>query len=303
MISLGKFDGLHRGHERLMERMFAERGVHGYQTLAFTFDIPPRQQLGEDAQVLTTNEEKRLIFERTGLDYLFECPFTPEVMRMEPEDFIRWIVEAFSVRVIVAGYDFCFGHNRAGNYRTLRGLAPLYGYEAVVLEKVQEDGRDVSSTFVREEIRKGNIEKANHLLGYPFFVWSPVVHGKRFGRTLGIPTANLEPPSEKLLPKNGVYVSRVHVQDMCYPGVTNVGCRPTVGADGRVGVETHLIGFDGNLYGESLTVEFFKWLRPERRFASAGELRAQMERDIAAAESCYKNITKKVDNVTFGCYT
>lgn len=289
VITLGKFDGLHRGHELLMDKLLEKGREHGYRTVVFTFDIPPRRQVDEaEARVLTTNEEKRYIFERTGVDYLFECPFTREVMCMSPEEFIAWIVKAFHVRCIVAGADFHFGHNRAGDYRVLRACADKYGYELIVLEKMREDGRDISSSFVREEILRGNIEKANHLLGYEFFVQSTVVHGRRLGRTLGIPTINMEFEEQKLLPRIGVYVTRVHIGGMSYAGVTNVGCKPTVSDSGKVGVETHIIGYEGDLYGKVLTVQFLHYIRPEMHFASVEELQEQMKRDIAAATACYQ---------------
>lgn len=293
VITLGKFDGLHRGHELLMENLFARSSEKGYKTMVFTFDIPPRQQVDEvDTRVLTTNEEKRYVFEKTGVDYLFECPFTPAIMCMEPEAFIRWIVDSFCVRCVVVGKDFRFGHKRAGDYHTLQKYATKYGYEVVVLEKIREDGRDISSTFVREEIVKGNLEKANRLLGYPFFVKSEVIHGKELGRTIGTPTINMEFPSQKLLPPNGVYVSRVHIDDASYCGVTNVGCKPTVTDSGRIGVETHILDFAGDLYGRELPVEFLHFIRPEMKFASLEELRSQMEGDIRNTQRYYKNITK-----------
>ncbi|MCM1282180.1 MAG: bifunctional riboflavin kinase/FAD synthetase [Muribaculaceae bacterium] len=292
-ITLGKFDGLHRGHELLMKTLFAEGKKRACKTVVFTFDIPPRRQVYEtEARVLTTNEEKRLIFEKTGVDYLFECPFTPEIMRMEPEAFIRWLVEAFCARVIVVGRDFHFGHNRAGDYHVLMEYADHFGYEVVVVEKMQEDGRDISSTFVREELLAGRIARANQLLGYHFFVQSTVVHGNHFGRTIGIPTINMEFPPEKLLPPNGVYVSAVHVGEETLMGVTNVGCKPTVADSGKIGVETHIIGMGENLYDRCLTVDFLQFIRPEKKFASVETLRAQMEQDIAYTIKYYKNITK-----------
>ena len=288
VITLGKFDGLHRGHELLMENLFAKSRQYGYKTMVFTFDIPPRRQVkDEDARVLTTNGEKRYIFEKTGVDYLFECPFTPEIMCMEPEDFIAWIVRAFHVRCVVVGKDFHFGHNRRGDYHVLQACADTYGYEVVVLEKIQEDGRDISSSFVREEIMKGNIEKANHLLGYEFFVQNTVVHGRRLGHTIGIPTINMEFEKQKLLPPNGVYISRVLVDEKAYLGVTNVGCKPTVSDSGKVGVETHIVAYSGDLYSQTLTVQFLHFIRPEMKFASVEELKAQMEQDIMfAKETC-----------------
>ena len=176
VISLGKFDGIHRGHELLMERL-AEKKREGLKAAIFTFDIPPRRNVQHvEAKVLTTNEEKMHIFEEMGIDYLIECPCTEEVMHMEPEDFIRMLVERLHVKCIVAGEDFRFGHNRRGDYRMLQEYAGKLGYEALILKKMKEDARDISSTFVREEIAAGNIEKANHLLGYRYFVKGMVKH-------------------------------------------------------------------------------------------------------------------------------
>ena len=218
VISLGKFDGIHRGHELLMERL-AEKKREGLKAAIFTFDIPPRRNVQHvEAKVLTTNEEKMHIFEEMGIDYLIECPFTEEVMHMEPEDFIRMLVERLHVKCIVAGEDFRFGHNRRGDYRMLQEYAGKLGYEALILKKMKEDARDISSTFVREEIAAGNIEKANHLLGYRYFVKGMVKHGNQIGRTIGIPTINLIPPEEKLLPPFGVYVSEVAIGEERYQG-------------------------------------------------------------------------------------
>jgi len=281
VITLGKFDGLHRGHELLMENLLNWREKYHYKAVVFTFDIPPRQQVnGVDTRVLTTNEEKRAIFERSGVDYLIECPFTPEVMCMEPKAFIEWMVTALRARCFVIGNDFRFGHNRTGDYKVLRQYAAEFGYEVVVLDKIQEDGRDISSTYIREEIGQGHIEKANHLLGYEFFAKSRIIHGKQLGRKIGIPTINMEFPPEKLLPPNGVYVTRVLMDGVWHKGVTNVGCKPTVSDSHLIGVETHILDFSGNVYGKEAEVCFLHYIRPEQKFASIEELQAQMERDV-----------------------
>ena len=281
VITLGKFDGLHRGHELLMENLLNWREKYHYKAVVFTFDIPPRQQVnGVGTRVLTTNEEKRAIFERSGVDYLIECPFTPEVMCMEPKAFIEWMVNALHARCFVIGNDFRFGHNRAGDYEVLRQYAVEFGYEVVVLDKIQEDGRDISSTYIREEIGQGHIEKANNLLGYEFFAKSMIIHGKQLGRKIGIPTINMEFPPEKLLPPNGVYVTRVLMDGVWHKGVTNVGCKPTVSDSHLIGVETHILDFSGNVYGKEAEVCFLHYIRPEQKFASIEDLQAQMERDV-----------------------
>ncbi len=288
VISLGKFDGIHRGHELLMEQL-AKKKKDGLKTAIFTFDIPPKKNVEHvEAKVLTTNEEKMHIFEELGIDYLVECPFTKEIMCMEPEDFIRMLVEKLSVKCIVAGEDFHFGHNRRGDYEMLRKYAGEYGYEAIILKKMKEDARDISSTFVREEIAAGNIEKANHLLGYHYFVKGVVKHGNRIGRTIGIPTVNLLPPEEKLLPPFGVYVTEVLIDGKRYRGVTNVGCKPTIEGKNPVGVETHLLEFREDVYDQIVTVEFIHRLREERKFENIEALKEQMQKDIAFAGSYFE---------------
>lgn len=280
-ISLGKFDGIHRGHELLLEHLAAwkERGL---ARVVFTFDIPPRQSVEHaEAKVLTTSGEKRHMFERMGMDYLVECPFTKDVMCMEPEVFIDKIVKQLHVKCIVVGEDFHFGHNRQGDYQLLQKCAGKYGYEVAVVEKIKEDEREISSTFVREEITKGNIEKANGLLGYRYFVSGEVKHGNRIGRRIGIPTVNLLPLPEKLLPPNGVYVTEALICDKRYRGITNVGCKPTVEGKYPIGVETHLLDFGQDVYDEFVTVEFLSRVREERKFDSIEALKEQMQSDIA----------------------
>lgn len=288
VLSLGKFDGIHRGHELLLEHM-ARKKSEGLLGAIFTFDIPPRRNVEHvEAKVLTTNEEKMHIFEQLGIDYLIECPFTKEIMCMEAEEFIRKIVTQLHVKCIVVGEDFHFGHNRRGDYRMLSEYAMQYGYEVIVVKKMQEDARDISSTFVREEIMKGNIEKANHLLGYRYFVTSVVKHGNQIGRTIGMPTINQIPPAEKLLPPNGVYITEVYIDEKKYRGVTNVGCKPTVGEENPIGVETHLLDFAGDVYDKLVTVEFISRVREERKFSSIEELKCQMQNDIAFGRAFFE---------------
>lgn len=292
VVTLGKFDGLHRGHELLMNELLRICADEHLASVVFTFDIPPKTKVDDIlAKVLTTNEEKQYIFETTGIDYLIECPFTTEVMCMEPKAFIQWIAKSLHMKYVVVGEDFHFGHNRMGDYHTLLQFEEEFGYHTIVVKKMQEDGRDISSTFVREEIAKGNLAKANHLLGYEYFVKSDVIHGRKLGRTIGIPTINMQFPKEKLLPPNGVYVSRVNVGNQSYMGVTNVGSKPTVLENGQVGVETYIIDFCQDLYGKSIAVSFLEYIRPECKFDSVEELKAQMLSDIAYTENCYKNIT------------
>lgn len=280
VLTLGKFDGLHMGHKLLVDTMM-EKKKEGLKTVMFTFDIPPKTVVdGQQQYVLTTCPEKEEVFSKTGIDYLIEYPFTEEVRSMEPEEFIRMLVERLHVKCIVAGTDFHFGHNRSGNYETLQKAGSTYGFETIIVEKKTYENRDISSSFVREEIQNGHMEKANLLLGYEYFVKSEVVHGKKLGRRLGIPTVNLIPPKEKLLPPFGVYVSRILVDGKVYGGITNVGKKPTIEGDNPAGVETHIFDYNEDVYGKEIEIQFLHYMRAEKKFDSVEELKNQMTRDI-----------------------
>ena len=291
-VTLGKFDGLHRGHELLMNTVLEYSKNEDVASVAFTFDIPPRNKVEEIvANVLTTNEEKQYIFEKQGIDYLIECPFTKEVMSMEPKVFIEWISRALNMKYVVVGDDFRFGCNRSGDYQTLQQYEAEFGYKTIVLDKLKDSNRDISSTYVREKIADGNIRKANELLGYHYFIKSEILHGKKLGRRIGMPTINMILPKHKLLPPNGVYVTEVLVEDKTYLGVTNVGCKPTVSEENVIGVETYIDQFHQEVYGQKIVVSFLEYIRPEMKFGSIEELKAQMESDIEVARKYYKNIT------------
>ena len=286
-LSLGKFDGVHRGHELLLQQL-SEQKKKGLKTVVFTFDIPPKKLTeNNNYRVLCTNEEKRSILEAKGVDYLLQCPFTPEFMSMEPEAFVAGIVRNLHMKSMVVGTDCRFGHERRGNHELLAELAPKYGYTLQVMDKLQYKGRDISSSYIREEIIKGHIETANLLLGYPFFAESEIIHGRQLGRQMGIPTINMELPAGKLLPPKGVYATKVHIGENCFCGVTNVGCKPTVNLSNKVGVETHILDYEGDLYGRILRVEFFRFIRPEKKFSSVEELKGQMEQDIETARKLH----------------
>ena len=290
-VTLGKFDGLHRGHDLLMQTVLEYSKKYDLASVAFTFDIPPRNKVEEIvANVLTTNDEKQYIFEKRGIDYLIECPFTSEVMTMEPKAFIAWISKALHMKYVVVGDDFRFGHKRAGDYHTLQEYEEEFGYKTIVIDKLKDSNRDISSTYVREKIADGNIKKANELLGYRYFIKSEILHGRKLGRTIGVPTIMIL-PENKLLPPNGVYVTEVLVDGKTYMGVTNIGCKPTVSDENIIGVETYIDDFNQDVYGEKIVVSFIQFIRPEQKFDSIEELKSQMKSDIEVSRKYYKNIT------------
>ncbi len=283
VVTIGKFDGRHKGHQKLLGRMLEWKRRYGYQTAVFTFDMSPMACVqGEPQKVITTNQERRNNMEKMGIDYLVEYPFTREVSHLSAEAFLKDILLGkMNAKAIVVGTDCGFGYQRAGNAKLLEKLEEELGYGLEVIEKEQDRfHRDISSTYVKEELDRGNMEKANQLLGEPYSIHGQVVHGNHMGGPVfGFPTVNLLPPPEKYLPAFGVYVSRVLVEGVWYGGITNIGKKPTVGGDSPVGVETYLFGLDRELYGVNIEVQLLSFERPERKFESLECLKRQIEQD------------------------
>lgn len=287
-LTIGKFDGLHRGHEELISHLLKKK-KEGLKSVVFTFDIPPRKLTeGESQQLLSTNKEKQALFEERGIDYFVQCPFTPEIMCMEPEDFVDWIVTSLNVKCMVVGEDCCFGHNRRGNYRLLAQLAGRYGYELKVIQKLKFEERDISSTYIREEITKGNMELAAQLLGHAYSIDGIVETGNQIGRTIGVPTANIEAEPAKLLPPFGVYAASIDIHGERHYGIANIGRKPTIkpkeGDQNPVGVEMHIFHFNKDIYREPVRISFYVYERPEIKFDSISDLQAQIKKDIVFSE-------------------
>lgn len=272
-ISIGKFDGLHQGHQLLVERIVKKK-QEGLKALIFTFDFG-------DRPVLLLPEERREMLRKWGVDYLLECPFVESISHMEAEEFVRKIlVERLHVRYLAVGTDFRFGCQRRGDYRLLQRLSAECGYEVEVVEKACWQGEEISSSRIRRELEQGRMELVNQLLGYAYSVTGEVLHGRKIGRTLGMPTTNIVPSERKLLPPNGVYATRTVIAGELFEGITNIGYKPTVGAEPQKGVETYLFDLDRNLYGEILTVRFYGYERPERKFDSLEELKKRIGQDV-----------------------
>jgi len=291
IVTLGKFDGRHRGHQKLLRTMQELKSSLGYPTAIFTFGTPPLSMMsGQPQTVITTNLERRANMEKMGVDYLVEYPFSEKTRRMKPEDFVKDILAGrMQAKVIVVGPDCSFGYKGAGDARLLKQLEETLGYRLHVIEKEKDHLRDISSTYIREELEKGNVEKANALLGEPYAVHGEVSHGNHIGTSiLGFPTANLLPPSIKRLPRFGVYVSRVLVDGTYYRGVTNIGRKPTVEGRNPVGVETYIFDMHQDLYGKVIEVQLLAFDRPEQKFSSLEELKQRIEMDKVFAADYFE---------------
>lgn len=281
-VAIGKFDGVHRGHQSLLRHVLEQR-EKGLQAVVFTFDPSPAALFsGESLPELTTKREKRTLFRELGIDVLIEFPLNFTTAAMEPEAFVEKILaERMKTAYIAAGEDLSFGNKGKGDAALLQKMAGKFGYRTEIIEKVCLEGVEISSSYVREVIKAGDMERAERLIGEAYSVSGIVAHGKKLGRRLGMPTVNLLPEREKLLPPYGVYFSEVSVGERVYKGITNIGCKPTVNDEKQTGVETYLYDFAQDIYGREITVRLFSFLRPERKFASVEELKKQMAADIA----------------------
>ncbi len=281
-VAIGKFDGLHRGHRKLLEEILVQK-KEGLAACVFTFDPTPAVLFGySDGKELTTREEKRRLFEKLGVDILIEFPLTKETAGIFPEKFVTDIlVKRMKVKFIAAGTDLSFGSKGAGNAALLEKMSASLDFAVKTIDKVSLNGKEVSSTYVRKVVESGDMKLAGELLGMPYTVGGRVVHGNRIGRKLGFPTVNLLPAANKLLPPNGVYYSRVQVGAESFCAITNIGCKPTVTDEQIIGVESYLYDFARDIYGEEIEVSLLEFKRPEAQFAGLEELRAQLQRDIA----------------------
>lgn len=284
-VALGKFDGIHLGHRRLLDRVLDQK-ENGLSAVVFTFDTSAAFFFGGETKELSTRDEKRQVFSQMGIDVLIEFPLNRETAATDPAEFVsRYLAGQMRTAYLCAGPDISFGKGGAGDYTVLSEFARTYGYQVELIDKVCVDGEEVSSTRVRSAVREGRMEKAARMLGAPYGAGGIVVHGRALGRRLGMPTANLVPEEGKLLPPNGVYYSRVFVDGKSYRGISNVGCKPTVSDEKIMGVETYLYDFEGEIYDRNIRVEFLSFRRPEKTFDSVETLKKQIEDDVEAGRN------------------
>lgn len=281
-IALGKFDGIHLGHQMLINGLINEKR-RGRQALVFTFGSNPSSVLAGGSQKnIYTSEEKALYFANLGIDVLLEHPFTKEFAALSPEDFVyQCLVKQLGVRAIYVGEDFRFGRGRMGNVPLLQSFGEEYHFEVNAIAKKTLHGKVVSSTVIRDML-ESHFYVANEMLGNPYFLYGEVVHGEHLGHTIGYPTINQVVPEQKLIPSYGVYASRILIEGYYYKGISNLGTKPTIQGKHQVGLETYILGYNGNLYGKKIQTELLYFIRPEEKFPSVEALKKQIENDIAA---------------------
>lgn len=279
-VTIGKFDGLHRGHQKLVDKI-RSYATDECDSVLCAFDM--------HRDAIMTNRERREHLEGK-IDWLIDCPFTETLRNMEAEDFIRDILCAgLNAAHIVVGRDFVFGHNKRGSVEMLERYAPRYGYTVDVVEKERYGDMIISSTYIRDALAQGDVRLAEQLLGYPYELTGPVRHGKQLGRTLGFPTMNVEPEAQKILPRYGVYACRVKIDGEWHNGVGNAGVKPTVTDERRRLFEVYAYGYEGDAYGKEVTVRFCGFERPEVKFGSVEELREQVMKDMQYGIDFFKD--------------
>lgn len=289
-VTLGKFDGLHLGHQLLINKILEQKS-RGYQAVMFTFMLHPCNLFSDkEIELIYTEDEKKYLLEKSGLDVLVSYPFTKETASMEPDDFIKEVlINKLDAKMIVVGSDFRFGKERKGDTNLLRDRAPLYGYDLCVIDKMHSGNIEIGSSYIRNELKQGNMELVNELLGSPYSIMGPVLHGRKIGRTIGFPTINLIPSSTKSLPPDGVYASVTIINGEKYPGLTNIGLNPTVGETPEKRVETYIFDYDNDLYNAFVTVSLYAMERGEEKFNSIEELKEQMNKDIVYGREYFSN--------------
>ncbi|MBN2710852.1 MAG: bifunctional riboflavin kinase/FAD synthetase [Planctomycetes bacterium] len=291
VVTIGMFDGVHKGHQKVINETTAMAGELGQPSLAITFDVHPRAVLpSHDApEMITTLEHRLVLFERLGLDATLIMPFNDKLAKMRADDFINQILAGcLKASGVVLGSDARFGCDRAGNARYLESVGEKYGFRAREVMLLEKDGTKISSSAIRKAVTEGDLDRAEEMLSRKVSVLGTIISGQGLGRKLGFPTLNLDPHHE-LHPPKGVYITKARCGQTTWNSVTNIGHRPTIDASNPrdVLIETHLFDFNGNLYGQNAEVSFLKRIRSETKFESQEELTKQVMQDIDDARAYF----------------
>ena len=289
-LALGFFDGIHRGHGMLLQKAIQRADELQLTPAVFTFDRHPSDLYSTTPVQLINSAEDRadLIHRLYGISDVIFSHFDEAMMRMPWEDFItKMLYEEYGARHLVCGEDFHFGYRGEGDPQKLQQKCKELGIQCDIIPLMEIDQIKVGSTYIRQLLEKGDMERAAEFLGHPHCLSHTVEHGKKLGSSIGIPTMNLTIPSHVLTPAYGVYATQVYIDDKSYMGATNIGVRPTVDDSTHVTVETFILDFSGDLYGQTLRVDFHKRLRAEQKFSSLDELKAQIQRDMNSTRSYF----------------
>lgn len=284
-VALGSFDGLHLGHMSLINKTIELAKANNARSMVFTFKNHPLTVINEEMapKLIMNNNTKTKLLEDIGVDIVNYAEFNEEFMKINPEKFIDNILKAYNTQGFVVGFNYRFGYKNLGDIELLQNLSTTLGFELNVITPVKINGEVVSSSKVRHLISEGDITKANYFLTRPFMLQGKVVHGKQLGRKISFPTINLDYDKKFVLPRGGVYYTVVEYNDKRYRGITNIGYNPTV-KDKKLSIETHILDFNKDIYGEYVNIYFYKRIRDEKKFESVEHLSKQLEIDKLYAE-------------------
>lgn len=284
-LTIGAFDGVHRGHQRVIERLLATADRYRYRTAALTFFPLPRQVLGTSRThfYLTAPKERARLLHEMGIELVITHPFDEQVRAMRAADFVELLVERLNVKEIWVGEDFALGYQREGDLPFLQAQGKIWGFVVRTVDFFAIEETAVSSSLIRRVLEEGRVRDASEYLGRPFKLPGRVVEGAGRGRQIGFPTANLQIWDEQALPARGVYAAFALVGSSSYPAAVNIGLRPTLTAGGQTAIEAHLVDFAGDLYGMEITLDFIARLRDEKKFSNLEQLVAQVQEDVARA--------------------
>lgn len=291
-VTIGAFDGIHLGHQEIVRRLVQQSRQAGLPAVVVTFFPHPAAVLGKNAGAfyLTTAEERADILASLGVDVTITLEFTRELAQQSAETFVQNLVEHLHPQKLIVGYDFSLGRNRQGNIETLQNLGIVHHYQVEVVPAVTLDGEIISSSRVRDALERSDMETAAALLGRTYAVSGSVTYGDRRGGKLGIPTANLDYPKDRLIPPRGVYATVAHLGSQRIASVTNIGVHPTFDTGLSVPtIEAHLLDFSGDIYTDDLTLDFVHFIRPEQKFDSVAALLAQIDQDIQTARETLRH--------------
>ena len=281
VVTIGNFDGVHKGHIKLIKEAVRKAKTKNYKSVVFTFENHPMRYFKANSiKYIITNEEKVKIFKNLGVDIVFMIPFDEYMTKISAVDFVKKILyEKLKCKMVIIGHDFTFARNKEGNASLLKDLGEKYNMQVKVKDPIKIKDTRISSSYIRNLINNGDVDKIREFLGRNYFLKGEVIHARKIGRTIGFPTANIKVKDDMIIPKNGIYAVKVYVRNKVYYGATNIGYNPTVNGD-ELSIETNIINFDEDIYGEVIEIEFLDRIRNEKKFNSLNELKMQLRKDV-----------------------
>lgn len=280
VVTIGNFDGLHKGHQVLVKKAVEYGFKNNIKSVVFTFDNHPANYFIKNSiKNIISSKEKEQRIKDMGIDLIISIPFDEYMTKISPREFVKDIlIDRLGVKKIIVGYDFTFAKNKEGNVNLLKELCSEYNFELEIVNPIKIDDIRVSSTYIRNLIKDGQVSKVKKYLGHNYQINGEVIHARKLGRTIGFPTANIQVDKNMIIPKNGIYATKVYIDGNTYYGATNIGFNPTVNGD-KLSIETNILDFNEDIYGKIINVEFLERIRDERKFSSLEELKSQLKKD------------------------